>query len=264
MSRATSSSTSAAPRFSTALAHRHVPLHGGRLIDLAGSDRTTGDEHHLERPELDPGRTSSTPASRLPDLDSSNVVEVVANCAYMTTRRGPPPLHRPGGRRGDTSTPSSRVADARRVACFEQPDLKATWKLTVEGPSPLDRDIQLDDPEPTDVRVSASGSSRRKPISTYITALVAGPVPRGARRVLRLLRRLSTRRVLPQSRWRACHLDVEDILLIHGGVQVLRHNFRMPYAFGKLRPVVRPEFNAGAMENAGCVTFARTTSSARG
>ena len=54
----------------------------------------------------------------------------------------------------------------------------------------------------------------------------------------------------------AQYLDVEDILLItRQGFEFFERNFEMPYAFGKYDQLFVPEFNAGAMENAGCVTF---------
>ncbi|MGB3015355.1 MAG: hypothetical protein WBB41_12085, partial [Candidatus Nanopelagicales bacterium] len=78
--------------------------------------------------ELDPETHFVDSRIQLPDLDSSNVVEVVANCAYMTTGEG---LHRfidPVDQEQYLYT-QFEVADARRMyACFEQPDLKATWQ----------------------------------------------------------------------------------------------------------------------------------------
>ena len=61
------------------------------------------------------------------------------------------------------------------------------------------------------------------------------------------------------------HLDVDDILLItRQGFEFFERTFEVPYAFEKYDQLFVPEFNAGAMENAGCVTFGRTTSSVRG
>jgi aminopeptidase N len=54
----------------------------------------------------------------------------------------------------------------------------------------------------------------------------------------------------------ADHLDVDDILLItKQGFEFFERIFEVPYAFGKYDQLFVPEFNAGAMENAGCVTF---------
>ena len=206
--------------------------------------------------ELDPETHFVDSRIQLPDLDSSNVVEVVADCAYMTTGEG---LHRFIDPVDDEQYLYTQfeVADARRVyACFEQPDLKATWKLTVEGPSHWIVTSNSTTPEPTDVRegVSRWEFPATKPISTYITALVAGPYhvvrdvysgPHGDYPL-----GVFCRKSLAQ------YLDVEDILLItRQGFEFFERNFEMPYAFGKYDQLFVPEFNAGAMENAGCVTF---------
>ena len=70
------------------------------------------------------------------------------------------------------------VADSRRMyACFEQPDLKAPWQLTVTGPSDwvVTSNSATPDAEPVREGVSRWEFPATKPISTYITALVAGP-----------------------------------------------------------------------------------------
>ncbi|MCU0299606.1 MAG: aminopeptidase N, partial [Candidatus Nanopelagicales bacterium] len=205
---------------------------------------------------LDPATHFVDSRILLPDLDSSNTVEVVAHCAYMTTGEG---LHRFIDPVDDEQYLYTQfeVADARRMyACFEQPDLKATWQLTVEGPSHWVVTSNTATPEPTQVRegVSRWEFAATKPISTYITALVAGPYhvvrdvysgPNGDYPL-----GVFCRKSLAQ------YLDVEDILLItRQGFEFFERVFEMPYAFDKYDQLFVPEFNAGAMENAGCVTF---------
>ena len=76
--------------------------------------------------ELDPETHFVDSRIQLPDLDSSNVVEVVANCAYMTTGEG---LHRFIDPVDDEQYLYTQFEGRRRrrvYACFEQPDLKAT------------------------------------------------------------------------------------------------------------------------------------------
>ena len=206
--------------------------------------------------ELDPATHFVDSRIQLPDVDSSNVVEVVAHCAYMTTGEG---LHRFIDPVDDEQYLYTQfeVADARRVyACFEQPDLKAPWQLTVAGPSHWVVTSNAATPEPTEVRdgVSRWEFPATKPISTYITALVAGPYhvvrdvysgPNGDYPL-----GVFCRKSLAE------HLDVEDILLItRQGFEFFERNFEVPYPFGKYDQLFVPEFNAGAMENAGCVTF---------
>ncbi|HQR80677.1 MAG TPA: aminopeptidase N [Actinomycetota bacterium] len=206
--------------------------------------------------DLDPATHFADSRIALPDLDSSNTVEVVARCAYMTSGEG---LHRfidPVDEEQYLYT-QFEVADARRMyACFEQPDLKAPWQLTVEGPSHWVVTSNSPTPEPSAVRdgVSRWVFPATKPIPTYITALVAGPYhvvrdvysgPNGDYPL-----GVFCRKSLAE------YLDVDDILLItKQGFEFFERTFEMPYAFGKYDQLFVPEFNAGAMENAGCVTF---------
>ena len=92
------------------------------------------------------------------------------------------------------------------------------------------------------------------PLSTYITALIAGPYyrvtdvhqGRGGEIPLGLFcRRLAGR--APRRR-RALRRH-------QAGLRLLRRGLRLPYPFGKYDQLFVPEFNAGAMENAGAVTF---------
>jgi aminopeptidase N len=206
--------------------------------------------------QLDPRAGFADSRIHLPDLDSSNTVEIVADCAYMTSGEG---LHRFIDPVDDEQYLYTQfeVADARRMyACFEQPDLKAPFQLTVQGPSHWVVTSNAATPQPTQVR---DGVSRwqflpTKPISTYITALVAGPyhvvrdVYAGAHGEYPL--GVFCRKSLAE------YLDVDDILLVtRQGFEFFERVFEMPYAFEKYDQLVVPEFNAGAMENAGCVTF---------
>ena len=206
--------------------------------------------------ELDPATHFLDSRITLPDIDSSNTVVVEADCAYMTTGEG---LHRfidPVDQEQYLYT-QFEVADARRMyACFEQPDLKATWQLTIEGPAHWVVTSNAPTPEPTSVRegVNRWEFPPTPQMSTYITALVAGPYhvvrdvysgPHGAYPL-----GVFCRKSLAQ------YLDVDDILLVtKQGFEFFERVFEVPYAFGKYDQLFVPEFNAGAMENAGCVTF---------
>ena len=92
------------------------------------------------------------------------------------------------------------------------------------------------------------------PISTYITALVAGSfhtvrdglTGKAAEIPLSVLCRQSL----------VEHLDADRILATtKAGFEVFEEHFGMPYPFADYAQVFVPEFNAGAMENAGCVTI---------
>ena len=149
------------------------------------------------------------------------------------------------------------TADARRMyACFEQPDLKARFDLTVVAPSAWT--VLANSPAVRPVPV-ADGVARwdfapTPPISSYITALVAGGFHtvtedypgRGGTIPLTLACRASL----------APHLDADRIFATtRGGFEVFEEAFGRPYPFADYLQVFVPEFNAGAMENAGCVTI---------
>ena len=205
--------------------------------------------------ELDPAETYIDSRIVLGDLEADNELTVVADCAYMHTGEG---LHRftdPADSETYLYT-QFEVPDARRVfAVFEQPDLKAPFAFTVtvpEGwtvlsnsptPSPAARD---------GARVFAFAPT--EPINSYITAIVAGPY-RGATGEYRA----ADGRVVPLGvHCRASlfdHMDADEILeMTREGFAYYEDLFGTPYAFAKYDQIFVPEFNAGAMENAGCVT----------
>jgi aminopeptidase N len=139
--------------------------------------------------------------------------------------------------------------------CFDQPDLKATFTLTAIAPdhwsvisnNPVKEKVQLADKK---AKWSFTTTPR---ISTYITALIAGPyysvtdkyvgkktVPLG----------IYCRKSLAE------HLDPEDIFLItKQGFAYFEKVFGLEYPFEKYDQIAVVDFNWGAMENAGAVTF---------
>ncbi len=196
--------------------------------------------------------------SRIPitELAAENELVVVARCAYSHSGEG---LHRfvdPTDDRVYLYT-QFEVPDARRVyATFEQPDLKAEFTFHVTAPSHWE--VVSNSPTPQPERRDETSSIWRfaptKTMSTYITALVAGEyhvvrdtysgehgeIPLG----------VFCRQSLVE------HLDADDILLItKQGFAFFEDAFAMGYPFGKYDQLFVPEYNMGAMENAGCVTF---------
>ncbi|KIQ64426.1 aminopeptidase N [Kitasatospora griseola] len=191
----------------------------------------------------------------LPGLAAENELRVVADCAYTNTGEG---LHRfvdPAD--GETYLYTQfEVPDARRVfANFEQPDLKAAFAFTVTAPAGWVVISNSPTPEPTgdgDTRVWTFEPTPR--MSTYITALVAGPYvgvfdayENGAQRVpLGVYCRPSLREFL----------DADAIFAVtKQGFDYFQDKFDFAYPFAKYDQLFVPEFNAGAMENAGAVTL---------
>ena len=203
------------------------------------------------------GEVVSSGRIALPDLAAENELLVVADGEYMHTGEG---LHRfvdPVD--GQVYLYSQfEVADARRVfCCFDQPDLKATYTLTVTAPSGWQVVSVSPTPQPAP---AAEGSSTWRfaptpPLSTYVTALVAGPyhcvrselTSRDGRTIpLGVFCRASL----------AENLDADNVTdITRAGFTHFEALFDVAYPFEKYDQLFVPEFNAGAMENAGTVTL---------
>uniref|UniRef100_A0AAU3HV85 Aminopeptidase N n=1 Tax=Streptomyces sp. NBC_01393 TaxID=2903851 RepID=A0AAU3HV85_9ACTN len=201
---------------------------------------------------LDPAEVFKDSRIALPGLlQGRNVVRVVADCAYTNTGEG---LHRfvdPVDQQAYLYT-QFEVPDARRVfASFEQPDLKATFQFTVKAPNGWTVISNSPTPEPKDDVWVFEPTPR---ISTYITALIVGPyhsvhsvyekdgqtVPLG----------IYCRPSLAE------FLDSDAIFEVtRQGFDWFQEKFDYAYPFTKYDQLFVPEFNAGAMENAGAVTI---------
>ena len=188
----------------------------------------------------------------LTGLAAQNELRIVADCAYMRTGEG---LHRfvdPVDKAVYLYT-QFEVIDARRMfACFDQPDLKATFAFSVTAPDDWEVVSNSPTPEPAPVTAgSAQWSFAATPrISTYITALVAGPyhVVRDEHRGIPM--GVFCRRSLAE------YLDADHVLdVTKKGFDYFEDLFARPYPFAKYDQLFVPEFNAGAMENAGAVTI---------
>lgn len=192
----------------------------------------------------------------LTGLAAQNVLRVVADCAYSRSGEG---LHR------FTDPADGRVYlysdletfDAHRIyACFDQPDMKASYELAVTAPA----DWQVVSNMAPDSTVPGSGVPQGETLRwrfpptpvmpTYITAVAAGPyhvvrdehdgIPLG----------VYCRQSL------ASYLDADEILKVtRQGFDFYHNSFGIKYPFGKYDQLFVPEFKEGAMENAGCVTF---------
>jgi aminopeptidase N len=192
----------------------------------------------------------------LPSLAADNELLVEADCAYMRTGEG---LHRFVDPVDDAIYLYSQfeVADARRMyACFDQPDLKGEFALTVTAPSAWEvvSNAPVQEATPLGDGLVRTLFARTPRISPYITALVAGPYhvvrdeyvgPHGTY-PLGVYCRASL----------APYLDADEVLLVtKQGFEFFEDAFSTPYPFEKYDQLFVPEFNAGAMENAGCVTI---------
>jgi len=201
--------------------------------------------------------TSIHDGFRIPlrNLKSHNVLIVEAEASYMNTGEG---MHRFIDPVDDEVYLYTQfeIADARRVfACFDQPDIKATFTFSVTAPDHWKVTSNSTTPTPSSVRdgIAKWDFPPTKKMSTYITAIVAGPYyevrdeykgkfgtyPLG----------LFCRSSLSE------YLDPEDLFTVtKQGFKYFEEAFDYGYPFEKYDQLFVPEFNAGAMENAGCVT----------
>ncbi|WP_285117058.1 aminopeptidase N [Leifsonia sp. fls2-241-R2A-40a] len=214
----------------------------------------------LNGAELDPASVSDGVRIQLDDLQDENELTVVSDAIYTNTGEG---LHRfvdPVD--GEVYLYSQfEVPDSRRMfAVFEQPDLKAEFTFTVTSPAHWAVVSNSPTPEPQD-----AGDDKKvwafpptPVISSYITALIAGPyesvhseltsrdgrtIPLG----------VYTRKSLSE------YLDADYIFdKTREGFTFYEERFDYAYPFEKYDQLFVPEFNAGAMENAGAVTFTET------
>ncbi|MEI6254472.1 MAG: M1 family aminopeptidase, partial [Mycobacteriaceae bacterium] len=213
----------------------HSAVLNGHAIDVSGYDESRG--------------------IALVGLGHENVLVVDADCYYSNTGEG---LHRfvdPVDAEVYLYS-QFETADAKRMfACFDQPDLKATFDVVVTAPAHwqvISNGATTEAVRDGDVTVHTFAGTPK--MSTYLVALVAGPyavwrdvyrddhgeIPLG----------IFCRASLAQ------YMDDERLFTeTKQGFDFYHRNFGVPYAFGKYDQLFVPEFNAGAMENAGAVTF---------
>ena len=207
--------------------------------------------------ELDPAEVFADSRIRLTDLAEQNELRVETACQYSHTGEG---LHRmvdpvDGGVFLYTQF---EVPDARRVfAAFEQPDLKATFQFTVTAPADweLFSNSATPSPEPAGQGSAVWRFEPTARISTYITALVAGDYG-----VVHKDYTSADGTVIPMAiaarRSLMEFLDADELFdITFKGFDYFEELFDHPYPFPKYDQLFVPEYNAGAMENAGCVTF---------
>ena len=216
---------------------------------------------------VDPDEVCRPGRILLEDLAEDNVLTVDAEFFYMNTGEG---LHRFIDPVDDEVYLYTQfeVPDARRVfAVFEQPDLKAEfsftvvapehWQVVSNSPAPVPADCG-DDAEalgldPQGLRSWRFAATPR--ISSYITAIIAGPYRSVHDELVS-----SDGSTVPLGVYARASLfeflDPENIFdITKRGFAFFEELFGTPYPFAKYDQLFVPEFNAGAMENAGAVTI---------
>ncbi|MEU6731637.1 aminopeptidase N [Streptomyces physcomitrii] len=236
----------------TTIRFRCAEVGAASFADLIAPDVTAVS---LNGEDLDPVAVFDGARILLEDLAAENELVVDARCAYSRTGEG---MHR------FTDPEDGEVylytqyepADSRRVfANFEQPDLKAPYRFEVTAP------------EGWTVWSNGAGEltegvwrfAETEPISTYITCVVAGPYAEAREHYRRTLDDGSALEIplgLLCRKSLARHFDTEEVFEVtKQGLDFFHDNFDYPYPFGKYDQAFVPEYNLGAMENPGMVTF---------
>ncbi|RNL63185.1 aminopeptidase N [Nocardioides marmoriginsengisoli] len=207
---------------------------------------------------LDPAQVYADSRIQLDGLHVENVLVVRADCTYSNSGEG---LHRFVDPADDRVYLYSQfeVPDARRVyTTFEQPDLKSVftfhvtapehWKVVSNAPTP--------EPSPAGAGKAVWSFATTKKMSTYITALVAGEYYEVQDVYEGKFGTIPLGHYCRQSLVEFLDRDREEIVkLTKQGFAFFEEAFDFPYPFEKYDQLYVPEYNMGAMENAGAVTL---------
>jgi aminopeptidase N len=192
----------------------------------------------------------------LTNLQAENELVVRADCAYSHSGEG---LHRfvdPVDGRVYLYT-QFEVPDARRVfTTFEQPDLKSVYTWTVVAPEDwkVVSNAPTPTPEPIDGGKARWSFPESKRMSTYVTALIAGEYHEHLASYEGKNGPISLGHYCRQALVE--HLDTDELLLLTTqGFEFFEEAFDFPYPFEKYDQLYVPEYNSGAMENAGAITL---------
>ena len=205
----------------------------------------------LNGTELDPASVVDGRLA-LTALATDNLLEVDATMAYSHDGQG---LHRstdPAD--GEDYVYGHLFLDAAPTvfACFDQPDLKAPYTVSVSAPHDW---TVLGNGGASVVAPGRTELATTPPLATYFVTVCAGPyasvldehdgIPLGVH---------ARRSLGPHLREQASHMlqTTKDCF------DYYHRLFGIRYPFGQYHQVFVPEFNAGAMENPGCVTFRDT------
>ena len=191
----------------------------------------------------------------LPAIAADNVLEIEHDGIYSNSGEG---LHRfvdPADNEVYLYT-QFETGDARRMyACFDQPDQKATFKISTITPKHWEviSNYGIESTKDVDGDRKFTQFAESQVISTYVTAIVAGAYTsvhdeyKGEKTIpLGIYARKSFFK----------YVDAENIFEVtKQGFAYFEKTFGLAYPFGKYDQIAVAEYNWGAMENVGCVTF---------
>ncbi|MGP9760080.1 aminopeptidase N [Corynebacterium sp. AOP12-C2-36] len=256
---------------------------GSTFIDLRADEVTTvdldgADILPLALPGDGEGRYDEARGLQLTDLTAGrHELTIVAESLYSATGEG---LHRfldPADGEVYMYT-QFEAADAKRVfACFDQPDIKATYEVTVHTPTTWTV-VTNNSVETTTTGGEKTGETSHRavvdyPLSTYLIAFCVGPWYHvtdswtGSLTPTAEVAGVTDTRLVPEGEITvplglfvrqslAEYLDADVLFdVTKSGFDYYAANFGVAYPFHKYDQIFCPEYNMGAMENAGCVTI---------
>jgi aminopeptidase N len=216
------------------------------FLDCAGAEVVSA--------ELNGSAVDGHDGLRLPlrDLRDRNELRVVTEGPYSNTGKGLNRFVDPVDGTAYVHTDSEPFDAHRWFPCFDQPDIKGTFRFAATVPTGW----EVVSNYPAEGPPAEEGGTARltfgvtPPLPTYITALVAGPFHAVRERHRDIDLGLFCRQSLAE------HLDADEWLEItRQGLAWFEEAFGHPYPFEKYDQALVPEFAAGAMENPGIVTF---------
>ena len=191
----------------------------------------------------------------LPAIAAENILEIEHDGVYSNSGEG---LHRfvdPADNEVYLYT-KFETGDARRMyACFDQPDQKATFTISTITPKHWEviSNYGIESTKDVDGDRKFIQFAQSQVISTYVTAIVAGAYMsvhdeyKGEKTIpLGIYARKSFFK----------YVDAENVFEVtKQGFAYFEKTFGLAYPFGKYDQIAVAEYNWGAMENVGCVTF---------
>ena len=232
---------------------QHRDPSAGVTLDYTGIEIQRLDINDVDALSAD-GITWSRHRLQLPGalLRDGNIVRIVYRNAYDHSGVGLHQFTDPQDGAEYLYTQFEPFEAHRMLPCFDQPDIKARYRLRVAAPT--DWAVVSNAPQtgaaPADEGRTVHEFAQTQLFSTYLLALIAGPyhvfhdahgdTPLG----------IYCRRSL------ADHMDPEEVFEVtKQGLTFFADFFDYPYPFEKYDQLFVPEFNFGAMENAGAITF---------
>ncbi|HEY2730362.1 MAG TPA: M1 family metallopeptidase [Polyangia bacterium] len=199
------------------------------------------------------GRSTVDLESETVTLSFSEPLPAGAATLRLAYRGGFSPGLRGLYRAGGIAVTQFEAADARRLfPCFDEPAFKASWELALAGVPA--GDVALSNGAAVSDEPDARGGRRvtfapTPPLSSYLVAAIVGEL---------VASEVVSARVVPIRTWTVPakrHLAAFAQRTAAAVLPLLEDYFGLPYPFGKLDQIGVPDFEAGAMENAGCITF---------